>query len=114
MPIARAQASEVQAVIGSEGEKLSGPLVKHGQFGVVVTTKSAFKIGRGADPALDTQARAKAAEDMDKWIVDNCKSVMDLTNALVRTGKLNGQELTGDAREARIKRCIADLRNSKK
>jgi hypothetical protein len=113
MPIARTQSPEVRSVIGAEGEKLSGSLVEHGQFGVIVTTKSEFKVGRGADASLDAQARAKAAEDIDKWVIDNCRSLMDLTNALVRSGTLSGKELAGNAQEDRIKRCIADLRANK-
>lgn len=55
MPIPAVQPVEVKAVIGNQGEKLTGPLVQHGSFGITVSRATEFTIG-GAD-AIEVQAQ---------------------------------------------------------
>jgi hypothetical protein len=58
MPIARVQPDNVKRIIGDNGEKLSGPLVENGSFGVTVSAENKFTIG-GPQAAQAQQQRAK-------------------------------------------------------
>lgn len=59
MPIPRVQPGHVQEIIGTNGEKLSGPLVEAGNFGVTVSANKEFTIG-GAQASQLQQQRARA------------------------------------------------------
>ena len=72
MPIPRVQPDNVRKVIGENGEKLSGPLVENGSFGVTVSAEKEFTIG-GVQAAQAQQQRAKDAEEaITKLKLDVC------------------------------------------
>ena len=60
MPIPAVQPANVKRIIGDKGEKLTGPLVEKGTFGVTVSQTTAFSIGENADEA---QAARKQEAD---------------------------------------------------
>ncbi|MEM6331194.1 MAG: SHD1 domain-containing protein [Planctomycetota bacterium] len=62
MPIAAVQPAAVKEVIGSNGEKLTGPLVENGSFGVTVSEQKEFTIGVMPDAA---QAERKQKTEAD-------------------------------------------------
>ena len=61
MPISRVQPDRVRRVIGQNGEKLTGPLVKDGQLGVTVSADKEFTIG-GADIAGSRKTSHRASQ----------------------------------------------------
>lgn len=68
MPIPRVQPDNVKKLIGENGERLSGPLVKNGSFGVTVSAEKEFTIG-GAQAAQAQQERAKnRIQQYRKWL----------------------------------------------
>ncbi|MFI5024223.1 MAG: hypothetical protein ACHQRJ_21545 [Alphaproteobacteria bacterium] len=110
MPYAMLQPSDARAAMGDNGENLSGPLVKRDQFGVTVISKTNFKVGSGDNAQLDAQARATEAKEMDRWIVDNCNSIIGYANRLAQQGVVSGGPITGSDRDAKVSACIKDLR----
>lgn len=60
MPIPRVQSEDVQRVIGTKGENLRGPLVRHGALGVTVEAEATLIVG-DADAELTQRRRAADA-----------------------------------------------------
>ncbi|MBA2113454.1 SHD1 domain-containing protein [Bremerella alba] len=51
MPIPAVQTADVKSIIGGKGEKLTGPLVDKGRFGITVSQQTEFFIGEEPDVA---------------------------------------------------------------
>lgn len=66
MPIPSVQPDSVKAIIGRQGENLSGSLVEQGEIGVTLSTEKEFSIG--GEQAL--QAQTQRAENAEKSIED--------------------------------------------
>jgi hypothetical protein len=109
MSLAELQSPEVRAVIGSKGEKMTGPLVKRGSLGPTFQYVSTFAVGKAADPQLDAKERQRTEEDLKKWIIKSCNDTVDLVNRMVRNGAVSGREIVGVEREKRVAHCIKEL-----
>lgn len=89
MPVAAVQQPSIWPVIGNEGSKLSGALVRRSKFGGnVVEYRSRFKVGSGAAaPTVDNTARKQAQADRHAWWLQSCKDTCTMTQSLA--GKRN-------------------------
>ena len=109
MSMASLQSKQVQAVIGDQGQKMTGKLVSPSPFGGsdfdYLTER---QLGGPANASLDAAARAQAIADLRKWLVESCTSNIDFVNAAVRSGMVTGHEILGAERQARIDACTAE------
>jgi hypothetical protein len=82
-PLASLQPSSVRSIIGADGSKMHGPLVKKSQFGgMVIEHATSFKVGSGnASQAQDQAARAKSKEDRHAWWLQSCTDVCNIKRA---------------------------------
>jgi hypothetical protein len=110
MSLAELQPPEVRAVIGSKGERMTGPLVRRGQYGITVEYISTFTLGGAANAQLDAKARQQADDDLAQWIVKSCNDNLDLVNRMVRSGVVAGREIVGPDREKRVAQCIKETK----
>jgi hypothetical protein len=109
MSMAALQPASVQAVIGSEGQKMTGKLVARSVLGGFVFDYVTEKqIGGPANASMDAAARAQANIDLRNWEIKECTSNIDFVNALARAGKLTGSEIVGEERQRKIDACTAD------
>lgn len=60
VPIPSSQSPQVQAVVGANGERLTGKLVHHGEIGVTVESSTPFRVGEGT--AAQAKGRARRSE----------------------------------------------------
>lgn len=109
MGMAGLQPKQVQAVIGGQGQKMTGKLVIPSPLGGLefdyVTER---QLGGPANASLDAAARAQAIADLRKWLVESCTSNIDFVNAAVRSGVVTGHEILGAERQAKIDACTAE------
>lgn len=83
-PLASFQPPHTWPVIGNEGARLQGPLVKKSKFGgKVVEYRTSFAVAGGkADAAKDRAARVQDAKDMHEWWLRSCKNNCDTVRGL--------------------------------
>lgn len=103
MGVSQIQASEVRAVIGMRGEKMSGALVRRGMLGPTVNYVTSFQAGGAASSQADKAARAKEKDDREAWLVKSCQDIVGLTSASV--GPV--------ARHVEITKCIREVKSKK-
>jgi len=114
MPFPGVQSAGVRSVIGERGEELTGPLVRHEELGNLVKFVSTFQVGEAADAKADQTARAQEKKDHEKWVRDSCDWILDTTETLRREGKLTGEELTPDERQAKFDNCVKEVSGKKR
>src|SRR5207249_297070 len=81
MPIAQVQPAVVRAVIGAEGEKLRGPLVKHGGIGTTVEVEQPFQLDERGTIKGGTNKTQVAAS------MSEVRAVFDAISALEQQGR---------------------------
>ena len=83
-PMASVMPPKTWPVIGNDGEKLEGPLVKKASFGgKLVKYKTTFKIGSGKSSSQNDQAaRKQDAKNTHEWWLKSCKDTCALTEAV--------------------------------
>lgn len=104
MPISQVQIPTVRAVIGKEGENLSGPLVSRGNLGKIVEYKSKFQAGRAANMKADHAARANEKIQRDQWVNDSCRDIIRQTRPSAAL----------DSQQNAITNCIREVKSEKK
>jgi hypothetical protein len=92
MPLAAVQTSSVQQIIGKEGERLTGKLVEHSQFGITLKSVSVTNIGGASSRSADEAARRESEVAMEKWRRESCAQIQLVSQ---------GQRTTAD--------CLAKL-----
>ena len=85
-PLASLQPPPTWPVIGNDGAKLQGPLVKKSPYGgKVVEYRTSFKVGGGkSSPDQDRAARAQAEKDQHTWWLASCKSNCNMVQGLAK------------------------------
>jgi hypothetical protein len=81
MASAEVQPGKVQMLIGSNGERLSGPLVEDTKFGNIVISRSTIELGGNASATSDAAARRENDLAMDKWRRESCEWVSSAGNS---------------------------------
>lgn len=107
-PLAAVQPAAVQQIVGSDGSKMSRPLVKTSQFGgQVVEYTQKVQVGGAGNAGLDAAARATEKQDLAEWNAKNekpsCRTMAELAvgSGFVRDGggsRGGGMVLLTDAR----------------
>lgn len=109
MSMAELQPKQVQAVIGDQGQRMTGKLVTPSPFGgSVFDYVTDRQLGGPANASLDAAAKAQAIADLRKWLVESCTSNIDFVNAAVRSGMVTGRQILGAERQAKIDACTAE------
>ncbi len=109
MSIAQLQPKQVQAVIGDQGQRMTGKFVTPAiGGGSVFDYVNERQLGGAANASLDATARAQAVVDLREWLVDSCTSNVDFVNAAVRSGVVTGRQILGAERQAKIGACTAE------
>jgi hypothetical protein len=82
-PLASLQPPNVQRIIGRDGSKLEGPLVKKSILGEnAVQYEITFQVGGDkTSNALDETARQQQKKDMHEWWIQSCKDNCNITKA---------------------------------
>lgn len=88
MPVAGVQPPASWPIIGNEGSKLEGPLVKNDSFGgKTVVFKTSMVIGTGqASPDQDKKAREQDSKDKHKWWLKSCTDICKVSQGIARKG----------------------------
>ncbi len=108
MSIAELQPGSVQAVIGHNGERMSGRLINKGVLGGnVLDFKIERQLGGASDAVLDAAARAQNMADLEQWKAKSCVYSVDFANSAVRAGIMTGPEIVGAERQRRIDACMS-------
>lgn len=110
-PLASLQPPPTWPIIGNDGAKLQGPLVKKSQFGggKVVEYKTSFKVATGkASPEQDRAARAQSEKDQHEWWLRSCKSNCNMVQGLAQK---RGESFNWDRC---YYKCVADEPAKKK
>lgn len=107
--LAELQTPAVREVIGSKGEKMTGPLVKRGNLGPTIEYSAAFSVAGVPSAQLDAKERQRADDDLNQWFVKSCNDNVDLINRMVRAGTVTGREIVGADREKRVAQCIKEV-----
>lgn len=86
MPVAAVQPPNTWPVIGNEGAKLEGPLVKKNSFGgKVVEYKMPLVIGSGhASSEQDRKAREQDQKDKHEWWLRSCTDTCKMTQGIAQ------------------------------
>ena len=86
MPVAAVQPPNTWPVIGNEGAKLEGALVKKNSFGgKIVELKTPLVIGSGqASAEQDKKAREQEQKDRHEWWLRSCTDTCKMTQALAQ------------------------------
>ena len=86
MPVAAVQSEAVKASIGSNGERLSGPLVKRFEFGgKIVEYKTTFNVGSGGtNSKADIDAKRQAEANKRVWLVQSCNDICAMSEESAR------------------------------
>ena len=86
MPIANVQPPNTWPVIGNDGAKLKGKLVKKDIFGgKVVEYETSIVIGSGqASPEQDKKARKQDQEDRHEWWLRSCSDACKMTRGIAQ------------------------------
>jgi hypothetical protein len=103
MPVAAVQTPEVRAVIGTNGEKMSGPLVKPGVVGKVVRYATSFNAGGASNAQADQAARAQQQSDRDRWVEESCHDIVQRASP--------GATLAN--RRVAMAKCVSDVKAKK-
>lgn len=103
MPVSQVQSGEVRKVIGMDGEKLSGPLVKSGALGKVVRYVTTFSAGRASSAEADRAARAREQTDRDRWVDQSCHDIV----------QRSAPGATLPARRAAMSKCVNEIKGKK-
>lgn len=79
-PLSTFQPAHVQAIIGKNGEKLKGRIIKKSKYGgSVVEYKTKFRVGGGAASVkMDEAARQQSKKDKHDWWIQSCKENCDM------------------------------------
>ncbi|WP_263772848.1 hypothetical protein [Propionivibrio soli] len=109
MPIAAVQPPNTWPVIGNDGAKLEGPLVKKNSFGgKVVEYKTSMVIGSGeASSERDNMAREQEQKDKHEWWLRSCTDTCRMTQGIAQK---RGEAFNWDRC---YYRCVADEPNMK-
>lgn len=77
MPIAEVQSAAVQVSLGSNGEKLTGSLVRRSVFGgKTVEYRTTINVGGGnANAKADAAAKFQAEENKRAWLSQSCQDI---------------------------------------
>jgi hypothetical protein len=81
MGIAGMQSAKVQAVIGANGERLTGPLVEKTKFGTVLKSRSKINIGGKGSPEADAASRRESGLALDKWRHESCEWIKKVSQS---------------------------------
>ena len=110
MSLAGFQPAEVQAVIGSDGQNMTGRFARASAFGggKVFDYTTMVQLGGTPNARLDANAKAQAALSMRKWVVESCNSMVDMVNAGVTSGSIRGP-IPGTSRMARVAACVDEV-----
>lgn len=101
MPIPRLQDASVRAIIGEDGENLTGPLVEQGAVGVTVSVEERFQIGTDNAVARGQEQRVRH--------VAEAGSVLEELRQLAREGR--GMESLRDRDDlAKLRQCGEEMR----
>ena len=103
MPIPRVQTREVRAIIGEEGEHLTGPLVEQGDLGTTVAVEQKFQIGTDAGVAEERQRHSEAIAKAD--------SILRELRQLVNAGR-SMETLRDPDNLDRLRRCGEQMRRN--
>jgi hypothetical protein len=108
MSTAQLQPEQVQAVIGDQGQRMTGKFVIPGFGGVMFDYVTERQLGGPANAPLDATAKAQVIADLRRWLVKSCTSKVDFVNAAVQSGMVTGRQILGPERQAKIDACTAD------
>jgi hypothetical protein len=110
MSMAELQPKQVQTVIGEHGQRLTGNLIKPSPFGgPMLEYVTDTQLGGPPDATLDANAKAISAAELQRWAVESCAETVDIVNAGVRNGTLQGREVSSANRKQKIDECIAEV-----
>ena len=111
MSMASLQPPEVQAVIGEQGERMSGSLITPEtmlESGKSFGYSTVRQLGGRSNAALDAQARAVAAKAMHKWAFETCRDDVNMLDTMLLNGTIPGPAPSG-TRAERVAACYAKV-----
>jgi len=103
MPSSQVQPAEVRAVIGMNGEKLSGPLVRRGAASMVVEYVTTFQAGSSSSTQADHNARSAEKLNRARWVRKSCEDIVSMRQP----------SRTLADREAAVVQCVREVDSKK-